>query len=44
VDTRSPIFKKAAEPLEADEWIINMEQKFHLLRLTKDLKIEYATH
>jgi hypothetical protein len=33
MDTRPPIFKEAAEPLEADEWINTMEQKFRVLRL-----------
>ena len=44
MDTKPPIFKEAAEPLEADEWINTMEQKFYLLRLTEELKIEYAAH
>ena len=44
MDTRPPIFKEAVEPLEVDEWTNTMEQKFHLLRLTEDLKIEYTTH
>ena len=44
MDTKPLIFKEAVEPLEADEWINTIEQKFHLLRLTKELKTEYATH
>jgi hypothetical protein len=44
MDMRPPIFKEAAEPLEADEWINTMEQKFHVLRLTEELKTEYASH
>jgi hypothetical protein len=44
MDTRQPIFKEAAEPLEVDEWINTMEQKFSLVRLTEDLKTEYAAH
>ena len=44
MDTRPPIFKEAAEPLEADEWINTMEQKFCMLRLSDDLKTEYAAH
>jgi hypothetical protein len=44
MDTRPPIFKEAAEPMEADEWINTMEQKFCLLRLLDDLKTEYAAH
>jgi hypothetical protein len=44
IDTRPPIFKEAVEPLEADEWINIVEQKFHVLRLTEELKTEYASH
>jgi len=44
MDTKPPVFKEALEPLEADEWINTMEQKFHLLRMTKELKAEYASH
>ena len=31
MDTKPLVFKEALEPLEADEWINTMEQKFHLL-------------
>ena len=44
MDTKPPIFKEALEPLEADEWINTMEQKFRLLRMTEELKAEYAAH
>jgi hypothetical protein len=44
MDTRPPIFKEAREPLEADEWINTMEQKFRLLRLSNDLKTKYAAN
>jgi hypothetical protein len=44
MDTRPPIFKEAVEPLEADEWINTMEQKFRVLRLTEELKTEYVAH
>jgi hypothetical protein len=44
MDTKPPIFKEAVEPLEADEWINTMEQKFCLLRLTEELKVEYTVH
>jgi hypothetical protein len=44
MDTRPPIFKKATEPLDAEEWINTMEDKFHVLRMTEVLKTEYATH
>jgi hypothetical protein len=30
-DTRPPVFSKADEPLEADDWLRTMEQKFDLL-------------
>jgi hypothetical protein len=44
MDTRPPIFKEVAEPLDTEEWINTMEDKFHVLRLTKVLKTEYAAH
>jgi hypothetical protein len=44
MDTKPPIFKEAAEPLDAEEWINTMEDKFRLLRLTEVLKTEYAAH
>jgi hypothetical protein len=34
-ETRPPLFVKAEEPLEADEWIQVMEQKFGLIRCTE---------
>jgi hypothetical protein len=44
MDTRPPIFKEATEPLDAEEWINTMEDKFHVLRLTEVMKTEYAAH
>ena len=44
LDTKPPIFKEAEEPLQADEWLNTIEQKFHLLRVTKHMKAEYASH
>ncbi|XP_066375287.1 uncharacterized protein [Miscanthus floridulus] len=44
MDTKPPIFKEAAELLEANEWINTMEKKFCLLRLTETLKTEYVAH
>lgn len=44
LDTKPPVFKEAVEPMEANEWINTMENKFRVLRLTKDLKTEYAAH
>jgi hypothetical protein len=44
LDTKPPLFKEAEEPLQADEWLNTIEQKFHLLRLTEELKTEYASH
>jgi len=44
MDTKPPVFKEALEPLEADEWINTMEQKFRLLQMTEELKAEYAAH
>jgi hypothetical protein len=40
--TRRPIFIKAEEPLEADEWIRVMEQKFGLIRCTETQKPLFA--
>jgi hypothetical protein len=44
MDTHPPIFKEAAEPLDAEEWINTMEDKFRVLRMTEVLKAEYAAH
>ena len=44
LDTKPPIFKVAEEPLQADEWLNTIEQKFRLLRVTEHLKAEYASH
>jgi hypothetical protein len=41
-ETRPPVFVKAEEPLEADEWIRVMEQKFELIRCTKTQKPLFA--
>jgi hypothetical protein len=35
IDTRPPVFSKADESLEADDWIQTMEQKFDLLQCTE---------
>jgi len=43
-DTKPPAFKEASAPLEADEWLNTLEQKFCLLRVTEELKTEYAAH
>jgi hypothetical protein len=40
--TRPPLFVKAKEPLEADEWVRVMEQKFGLIRCTKTQKPLFA--
>jgi hypothetical protein len=34
MDTKPPVFTIAEEPLQADEWLSTIEQKFHLLRVT----------
>jgi hypothetical protein len=44
MDIRPPIFKEATEPLDAEEWINTMEDKFRVLRLMEELKTEYAAH
>jgi hypothetical protein len=44
LDTKPPLFKEAEKPLQADEWLNTIEQRFYLLHLTDELKIEYASH
>jgi hypothetical protein len=41
-ETRPPLFVKAKDPLEADEWVRVMEQKFRLIRCTKIQKLLFA--
>ena len=41
-DTRPPMFSKAEEPLEADDWLQIMEQKFELIRCTEIQKPRFA--
>jgi hypothetical protein len=41
-ETRPPLFVKAEDPLEADEWIHVIEQKFGLLRYTETQKPLFA--
>ena len=43
-DTKPPIFEEAIEPLQANEWLNTLEQKFRLLRVTEHQKAEYASH
>ena len=44
LDTKPPIFKEVEEPLQVDEWLNTIEQKFCLLRVTEHMKAEYASH
>jgi len=44
LDTKPPSFREAEEPLQAEEWLNMVDQKFRLIRLTDGLKAEYATH
>jgi hypothetical protein len=44
MDTKPPIFREAEEPLQADEWLNTIEQRFRLLRLTEGMKASYAGH
>jgi hypothetical protein len=44
LDTKPPLFKEAEEPLQANEWLNTIEQKYRLLRLTDELKTEYVSH
>jgi hypothetical protein len=41
-ETRPPLFVKAEEPLEADEWVRVLEQKFGLIRCTEIHKPLFA--
>jgi hypothetical protein len=41
-ETRPPLFVKAEDPLEADEWICVIEQKFGLLRCSETQKPLFA--
>jgi hypothetical protein len=43
LDTELPIFREAEEPLQADEWLNSIEQKFRLLNVADDMKTEYAS-
>jgi hypothetical protein len=42
MDTKPSIFREAEEPLQADEWLSTIEQRFQLLRLTEGMKASYA--
>ena len=44
MDTKPPSFREAEEPLQAEEWLNTVEQKFRLLWLTESLNAEYASH
>jgi hypothetical protein len=44
LDTKPSLFKEVEELLQADEWLNTIEQRFHLLHLTNELKTEYASH
>jgi hypothetical protein len=41
-ETRPPLFVKAEDPLEADEWVWVIEQKFGLIRCTETQKPLFA--
>src|SRR5579859_3320113 len=44
MDTHPNQFREATEPMEADEWVNSVQNKFRLLRLSEELKTEYAAH
>jgi hypothetical protein len=44
MDTKPPIFREPEEPLQADEWLSTIEQRFRLLRLTEGMKASYVGH
>ena len=41
-DTRPPVFSKAEEPLEADDWLRTIEQKFELIHCTEIQKPRFV--
>ena len=41
-DTRLPLFSKAEEPLEADDWLRTIEQKFELIHCTEIQKPRFV--
>ena len=41
-DTRPPMFSKAEEPLEADDWLRTIEQKFELIHCTEIQKPRFV--
>jgi hypothetical protein len=42
LDIEPPIFREAEEPLQEDEWLNAIEQRFHLLNVADGMKTEYA--
>jgi hypothetical protein len=40
--TQPPVFYKANEPLEAEDWICTLEQKFNLIRCSDVQKTQFA--
>jgi hypothetical protein len=44
MDTKPPTFREAEEPLQADEWLSTIEQRFHVLMVTEGMKASYARH
>jgi hypothetical protein len=38
MDTKPSIFREAEEPLQANEWLSAIEQRFSLLRMTEGMK------
>jgi hypothetical protein len=42
LDTEPPIFREAKEPLQANEWLNTIEQKFRVLKVADDMKTKYA--
>ena len=41
-ETRPPLFVKAEDPLEVDEWVLVIEHKFGLIRYTETQKSLFA--
>ena len=41
MDTKPPVFTTAEDPLQVDEWLHAIEDRFRVCRCTKEQKAEY---
>jgi hypothetical protein len=44
LNTRPTPFASAPEPMDAEDWLLNMERKLKTVNCNDDEKIRYATH